>query len=91
MLIPWRLERILNAMRISHLFSWVLLALVATGCSSGRGGDIMLQSPQNGQFTESFSNAFFSNTKGEYDILLVDNDSAWRFQKSNAKKAPQAH
>jgi hypothetical protein len=64
----------------------VIGVLLAGGCSSGRGGSIVLQSRQKGEFTESFANAFFMNVKGEYDILLVDNDSAWRFKKSSAKK-----
>jgi hypothetical protein len=67
------------------------LALACCGCSTGRGGTIQLEPSASSQMlSEQFSNAFFTvSPEGDYDILMVDNASAWEFKKSPRKGAIQ--
>lgn len=67
----------------------VLLAFVACGCSSGRGGEIRLESSdQSRAFSQKFNYAFFAvNESGDFDIVMVDNASAWQFKKPPRKGA----
>lgn len=67
----------------------VLLILGACGCSSGRGGEIRLESADRSQaFSQKFDYAFFAASKsGDFDIVMVDNASAWQFKKPPRKGA----
>ena len=67
----------------------VILALGACGCSSGRGGEIRLESTDRSQaFSQKFNYAFFAvNESGDFDIVMVDNASAWQFKKPPRKGA----
>ncbi|MFI5379905.1 MAG: hypothetical protein ACHRHE_11450 [Tepidisphaerales bacterium] len=77
-------------MRIqSFCFLTLLLALGAGGCSSGRGGEVRLE-PSDGAraFSQVFNYAFFAvNEAGDFDIVMVDNASAWQFKKPPRKGA----
>ena len=67
----------------------LLLAFGACGCSSGRGGEIRLASTDGARaFTQKFNYAFFAAGEGgDFDIVMVDNASAWQFKKPPRKGA----
>ncbi|MGA2501644.1 MAG: hypothetical protein ABSH20_28210, partial [Tepidisphaeraceae bacterium] len=67
----------------------VLLAFGACGCASGRGGEVRLASAGGARaFSQKFNYAFFAAGEGgDFDIVMVDNASAWQFKKPPRKGA----
>jgi hypothetical protein len=67
----------------------LVLALGAGGCISGRGGEVRLESSDGAHtFSQKFNYAFFAvNESGDFDIVMVDNASAWQFKKPPRKGA----
>jgi hypothetical protein len=82
---------LLTMRRAFFLFVAVGMLLAAGGCATGRGGNIRLESAdRSAVFASDFANAFFAVSKeGAFDILMVDNDSAWQFKKAAKKGAIQ--